>query len=427
MFQQANAYADKHFKRMRLLIFIVLSISYMYAPFSRMAPSIMGPELMVSFSLTSVQFGILGICFMWPYAFGQMPTGVFVDRYGSSKALGILLLLTAFGNILFSVAKNFYILLISRMFVGLSVAGYFLVGTKIISAWYSKNEFTSIYGLFMGLGALGGVISTMPLQIMMNKFGWRVAMFTLGGISIVLALVVFFKVKDVPPQKNVYNKNVFKFEKNEEQLSLKQQLFKVIRLPAIFNCAFVCLSISGSGHSLQSLWNGIYLADVFGFDKNLISIILLCAAVGLVLGAAGTSFLLKFFDKLKLIVCGEGIFLIAWCYMAYNAAVLSTIELMLINFIFGFMQMLVITLCYTLVKEIAPQNLLASAMGLVNTFIWVLGVGCCQQIWGIIIENISRGIKPYNVQAFEMAMWFQLAILAFGFVNALFIAKRASI
>lgn len=426
MRQTVNDYSNKHFKRIRLLIFIVLSISYMYAPFSRMAPGIMGPELMDVFGLTSVQFGLLGLCFMWPYAFGQMPAGIFVDRYGSSKALGTLLLLTALGNILFGLAENFYILLISRMLIGLSVAGYFLVGTKIISAWYSRKEFTSIYGLFMGLGALGGVISTMPLQIMMNNFGWRIAMFVLGGVSIVLAFIVFFKVKDEPPQKIIYNKNTVKVEKNEEELSLKQQLLKVIKLPVIFNCAFVCLSISGSGHSLQSLWNGVYLADVFGFDKNLISVILLCAAVGLVLGAASTSILLKFLSKVKLIVFGEGIFLLAWYYMANNAADLSAIKLMFINFIFGFMQMLVITLCYTLVKEIAPQNLLASAMGLVNTFIWVLGVGCCQQIWGIIIENISEGIKPYSVHAFETAMWFQMAVLAFGFANAFYIAKRLS-
>ena len=420
MRQTVNGY--KHFKRIRLIIFIVLSISYMYAPFSRMAPGIMGPELMEGFGLTSVQFGLLGLCFMWPYAFGQMPTGIFVDRYGSSKALGALLLLTALGNILFGLAENFYVLLISRMLIGLSVAGYFLVGTKIISAWYSKTEFTSIYGLFMGLGALGGVISTMPLQLMMNNFGWRAAMLALGGISILLAVIVVCKVKDKPP---------FEFTGRESKVSakctaknnlpLKEQIAKVIKLPVIFNCAFVCLSISGSGHSLQSLWNGVYLADVFGFDKNLISLILLCAAVGLVLGAACTSVLLKFLTKVTLIATGESIFLLTWFYMAYNAAALNASELMLINFIFGFMQMLVITVCYTLVKEIAPQNLLASAMGLVNTFIWVLGVGCCQQIWGIIIESISGGIKPYNVNAFEAAMWFQLAVLTFGFANALYI------
>ena len=33
MRQTVNDYSNKHFKRIRLLIFIVLSISYMYAPF----------------------------------------------------------------------------------------------------------------------------------------------------------------------------------------------------------------------------------------------------------------------------------------------------------------------------------------------------------------------------------------------------------
>lgn len=54
----------------------------------------------------------------------------------------------------------------------------------------------------MGLGALGGVISTMPLQIMMNNFGWRIAMFVLGGVSIVLAFIVFLKLKMSRHQKS---------------------------------------------------------------------------------------------------------------------------------------------------------------------------------------------------------------------------------
>ena len=168
MRRAAEESAKIQFKRIRLLIFFILSISYMYAPFSRMAPAILGPELMKGFTMNSVQFGL---CFMWPYALGQIPAGVFVDRFGSSKALVCMLLLTAAGNFLFGVAENYYVLLASRIIIGFSVAGYFLVGTKIISAWYKKEEFTPVYGLFMGIGALGGVVSTMPLQVLKTTAG----------------------------------------------------------------------------------------------------------------------------------------------------------------------------------------------------------------------------------------------------------------
>ena len=125
MRRAAEESAKIQFKRIRLLIFFILSISYMYAPFSRMAPAILGPELMKSFTMNSVQFGLMGLCFMWPYALGQIPAGVFVDRFGSSKALGCMLLLTAAGNFLFGMAENYYLLLASRIIIGFSVAGYF--------------------------------------------------------------------------------------------------------------------------------------------------------------------------------------------------------------------------------------------------------------------------------------------------------------
>lgn len=419
----SEEFANRHFKRMRLLIFFILALSYMYAPFSRMAPGIMGPELMRSFAMTPVQFGLLGLCFMWPYALGQMPAGIFVDRCGSSRALGVMLLLTAAGNFLFGMAQNFTVLLISRMLIGLSVAGYFLVGTKIISAWYSRQEFTSVYGLFMGLGALGGVVSTMPLQLMMESFGWRMAMFVLGTLSLVLAVLVFFKVSDRPPGNFAVKENT---APKAAALSIKRQLCGVIKVPLIFNCAFICLSVSSSGHSLQSLWNGIYLADVYGHTPETIGVILLCAAIGLVVGGTGAGFLMERCGKLKIITGGVLAFLLCWLYMAANADSLAVAELMAVNFIFGLMQMLVITVCYTLVKEIAPPELLATSMGLVNTFIWVLGVGLCQQVWGIIIGAVSGGVTPYGAGAFASAMWFQLCVLVFGFANALFVYKKAN-
>ncbi len=423
MQQMPGKLSSRHFKRMRLLIFFILSLSYMYAPFSRMAPGIMGPELMQSFALDSVQFGLLGLCFMWPYAIGQIPAGLFIDSYGSSKALVVMLLLTAGGNFLFGAAQNFFVLSISRIIIGLSVAGYFLVGTKIISAWYEKDEFTKIYGLFMGLGALGGVISTMPLQIMMEIFGWRNAMLVLGCFSLCLAVLVFLKVSDRPQHYKAVEQTIVP---KVPALSISQQLGEVIKIPLIFNCAFICLSISSSGHSLQSLWNGVYLADVYNYGQGTIGAILLCAAIGLVVGGTSTGFFMKYCAKLKIITIGEGIFLLTWLYMVKSAACLSTAELMVINFIFGFMQMLVITTCYTFVKEIAPGNLLATSMGLVNTFIWVLGVGCCQQIWGVIIAFVSDGIKPYGAEAFAAAMWFQFCVLVFGFANACYVYKKAS-
>lgn len=421
MRQVAEVLSDRTFKRMRLLIFFILAASYMYAPFSRMAPGIMGPELMQSFGLGAVQFGLLGLCFMWPYALGQMPAGIFADRCGSSKALCGMLLMTAAGNFLFGAAPDFYALLGGRVLIGLSVAGYFLVGTKIISAWYAKEEFTAIYGIFMGLGALGGVVSTVPLQMMMQAFGWRHAMYILGAFSLLLAAGVFAWVRDNPPQAQAA---AAVRPASGSKVSVSQQLKNVAAVPFVFNCAFICLSVSGSGHSLQSLWNGVYLADVYGFDAATTGIILLCAAIGMVIGGTGAGFCMERFSKTALIAGGEGIFLLSWFYMAANAGSLGSVELMAVNFTLGLMQMLVVTCCYTLVKETAPPALLATSMGLVNTFIWVLGVGLCQQLWGVIIGAVSGGVKPYGAEAFAAAMWFQLCVIVFGFANALYVYKK---
>jgi len=87
--------------------------------------------------------------------------------------------------------------------------------------------------------------------------------------------------------------------------------------------------------------------------------------------------------------------------------------------------MLIITVCYTVVKEISPPAFLATSMGLVNTFIWVLGVGCCQQIWGILINIISNGVTPYCAESFAGAMWFQFCVIIFGFANTLYICKHS--
>ena len=51
MRRAAEESAKIQFKRIRLLIFFILSISYMYAPFSRIAFVILGLELMKRFTI----------------------------------------------------------------------------------------------------------------------------------------------------------------------------------------------------------------------------------------------------------------------------------------------------------------------------------------------------------------------------------------
>lgn len=414
-------------KSVRWPMFVIVCIGYMLAPFHRMAPAIMGPELMKDLNLNAVDFGLLGMTFTWAFAIAQFPMGALLDKLGPRKGMGIMLIFTALGSVMFAFAQNLTMVIVGRAIIGFALAAFLICGAKIVAAWYTSKDYPVMWSFFMALGTVGGIGATTPLQLMMGNYGWRNSFIIIAGASIALAVIGYLLLRNKPADHGLLTPDEIVGEvvvKEEAQpLSFMESVKKLVSMPKIWLSGLLALGINSSSNVLVSLWAGIWLADVYKLPKAEIGDILFWSAIGLVIGCAISGVLCRILKVSGTLVAGTVLTLVTWLYMLLNIHTLTVMELKLSLAFLGILQMCTISANFILIKELVGVSLLGSAMGLMNGFTWIFGTGLFQQIWGIIINRVSKGVRPFPLEAFQSAMEVQVVTIVVSIAIALYFAK----
>jgi predicted MFS family arabinose efflux permease len=76
----------------------------------------------------------------------------------------------------------------------------------ILLSLVSGEQAGYLIGLGSSIGTLGAVMGEGPLSQLIQAFGWRIANFQLGLLGLLLALVLFFVVRNDPPEMRVTTK-----------------------------------------------------------------------------------------------------------------------------------------------------------------------------------------------------------------------------
>ena len=425
----------KKFKTARWVFFVMVSIVYMFATFQRIVPSVMGNAIQADINISATLWGTVGLAFTWTYAFAQGPVGTFLDKYGQRMGLSVILILSAIGCLVFGAAHSSMGIILGRVLVALAISGFMVAGAKTCANWFTTKEYVVVYAIFMGLGNLGSLLATTPMQLLMNFCGWRHAViYFVGGVSLLMAVVVALFLRDTPdkmglqsPEK-ILETGITKSSKVENKAAVVENISagEILRSPIVWICACIALGSSASGQTLQSLWIGIYMHTLMpAVPAITISNVLLCASIGLMLGSISAGFFTNRYTLTRTLIGSNVLFLVFWAFMAFNAGNMTVASLMVTNFFLGFAQMLTVTTNFMLIRELFPKSRLGTALGFTNTFIWVFGAGLCQQLWGFILDVITKG-GAYTIPAFAACFKFQLIyiIVATGAAYAVYRMAR---
>jgi MFS family permease len=131
--------------------------------------------------------------------------GLLVHRYSTRKLiiLGAFLLLLAMCG--FAVGNGTLLLYYAAWCV--FMGGYVFAGPiphqVILTQWFRKKRGLAIGLAYLGIG-LGGAISQKYVALpLIQRFGWRTALFTIGASMLLLAPIVLFVVRDRPSEKGL--------------------------------------------------------------------------------------------------------------------------------------------------------------------------------------------------------------------------------
>ncbi|PKP93331.1 MAG: MFS transporter [Alphaproteobacteria bacterium HGW-Alphaproteobacteria-14] len=233
-------------RSVRVTLWILL-IVYIFNFIDRQIVNILAEPIARDLGLSDTQIGLMtGLAFALFYTVLGIPIARFADRSSTSRpaVIAVSLAIWSAMTALCGLAQNFTQLLLARIGVGVGEAGCTPPAHSLISDIVPPEKRSSalaFYSLGIPIGTLMGMVIG---GILADFAGWREAFLIVGLPGVVLALVVWFVLKD-PRRSDA--QMILRNQNQPAALPLKDALRVVMS-----SRAFVLLLFAGSAASFLS-------------------------------------------------------------------------------------------------------------------------------------------------------------------------------
>lgn len=402
----------------RWIALLVLMLAYLLSVFHRLAVAIMADKLVVDLNLGVVELGVLTAVFFYPYAFMQFPVGILSDRWGTRRLVSVMLLLAALASIVFGLSNNFYLAVVSRFLIGLGVSSAFVPSQRFIASHFPPTAFATLASYFVASGMLGAIGATVPLAYIVNHFGWRSAFLILGIFTGILAIAIWILVPETARRAGKFRSDTDEGQKHENDkhkrpLPWYSVIAKVVLEPKLWPIGIRNFFNYGSNMVLQSVWAGPFLMMIIGLKRETVGYLLMLFPIGQLIMSLFAGYLSgRVFRSRKIPALISGyatvLFWIPFAFFAENLAVIEIGALFLLN---GMLSGLHAGPGIAQVKELFPDNLAGSAMGLANLFT-VSGPAVLPIIISVILSNHALPGQLVSASSFEIGFRYLLGAAA---------------
>lgn len=395
-------------------IFSVLIVTYILVYFHRMAPGVVSEYLMAAFQSTGTELGTLSAIYFFVYACMQIPSGVIADTLGTRSSIIGGNLVAGIGSIVFGLAGSFAVACVGRFLVGLGVSVVFISIMKSNSVWFPARVFGFMSGLTLLIGNLGSVLAAAPLSALLTFFAWRTVFVGIGFLSLTLAVLGFFIVKNRPEDLGFPAPN-HHAETQSGALAGNwlQNLGSVVSVLRLWPGFWVQFGMIGGLYSFMGLWGIPYLRDVHGLDRSSAASHMTTMLLAFAVGALFFGWFSDRIGRRKpiLIGCVLG-YTLSWLILMYVPWSPGVGGLML----FGFMGFAGsgFVLTFAAAKEIIHPNLSGMAVSVVNTGCFI-GTALMQPLFGYIADLTWDGTMVNGLRIYSPADYYHGFILMLVF------------
>jgi sugar phosphate permease len=387
------------------MIVVVLCSAYVVSHFYRSSVGVIGPDLMRGMGLSPEALGTLAGTFFLVFGISQIPVGILLDRFGPRLVNSSLFVVAAIGALIFAAAPDAGTLTLGRAVMGLGCASALIGSLVVYSRWFSPRQFSTLAGLTLGLGGLGGLVATTPLALAAEYFGWRGAFVGAAGVTLLVALMVWLGIRDAPPGQTFHEgghrESLADTLKGVGTVLANRSLYLVMPLNAVAYASVM---------AILALWGAPYLIDVHGLDAVIAADILGAMMIAMMVGSIGYGWLGKRLGNFRpAVLFGAGSVIAIYGALALapklDVAVLA-ILFCLLGLIGGYSVLLL-----SHVRGLFPDRMVGRGLTAANLFNFG-GVGIVQAVSGWIVgiwPAAADGTRP--AEAYQALFWFLVAIV----------------
>ncbi len=240
-----------------LVVFCPFAAGYYLSYFYRYVNAVIASDLVQDFGLAPADLGLLTSAYFLSFAAAQLPLGVALDRFGPRRCTAALFCVAGAGALMFGLAREPAMLTAGRALIGLGVSAGLMGSIKAFTLWFPRERLTALSGWMIGVGSLGTLSATAPVEALLGPFGWRAIFLGLGALSVAAAALIFFVVPErpLPGQGDPWR----------EQAAAIGRIFARLDFWRIAAPLVLC---QATFQALQGLWFAPWLADVHGLARG---------------------------------------------------------------------------------------------------------------------------------------------------------------
>lgn len=382
-------------------IWLLSSLFMFYKYALEVSPSVMTKHLMADFHIDGAQLGNLAACYFYSYMIMQIPAGLLLDKFGPRRTTTIAISLCAVGAAFFGGAKTLFIAEIGRFLMGLGASFAALSCLKLIASWFPAKQFAFMAGLMMTLGMLGAVGGQAPLSAFIEMMGWRNAIYLIALIGFILAALFWLVVRNAPAHHVAYRVT-------PQRISVLASCKEVFRNPqgwwlSLYSgLAFAPISVFGG------LWGVPFLAQYYGLTHTAAANHVSMIFIGFAVGAPIFGWLSDYIGRRKIVMVIGTALAAAFSILVLAMPPMPLIVLSCIMFFFGF-SISSFLLCFTMIREINPPILAATAVGFMNAFDALFGA-VSDPLTGKFLDMGWQGAMEAGARLFPTSVY-RLALM----------------
>jgi MFS family permease len=383
-----------------LVVFCPFAAGYYLSYFYRYVNAVIAKDLVRDFSLAPADLGLLTSAYFLSFALAQLPLGVALDRFGPRRCTATLFCIASAGAVIFGLARDLAMLSSGRALIGLGVSAGLMGSIKAFTLWFPRERLTALSGWMIGIGSLGTLSATAPVEALLGPFGWRALFLGLGALSLLAAMLIFFVV----PERELPGHG----EPWREQFRMVGKIFARVDFWRLAAPLVLC---QATFQALQGLWFAPWLADVHGLGRGAAADYLFASAAAymvasLALGTLSDAAAKRGVSPLRFYQAGMLICAAAFAPLAFGAGGAALLFLVL----FAATSIAAI-IAYTLLTQLVPpaqtgRVTTASNLLLFGTsFAFQWGVGAILGLW-------PSADGRYDPEAYRVAFGLLLAAQA---------------
>jgi sugar phosphate permease len=406
------------------IVFGVAVFAYLVAVMQRSSLGIAGVDATERFDVQAAALSSLTVVQLIVYAGLQIPVGVVLDRHGPRILIASGAFLMIAGQVTIALAPTIGVAVVGRILIGAGDAMTFISVSRLVASWFSGRTLPLLSQTTGTIGALGQVLSAIPLSIVLHQFGWEPAYISAAALSVVAFVLVLLFVSNAP-------QGVVPIDRPGGWPAALRQLRESLARPGTqlgFWSHFVTQS---SGTVLALLWGFPFLSVGLGYGPTTASLLLTLIVVtaviaGPILGILSARHPYRRSNIVLGIVASMGT---AWAAVLFwpGQPPFWLVVLLIVVVAIGGPGSLI---GFDFARTFNPARSLGSASGVVNvggflaSFVMVFLIG-------VVLDAIDRAnggtgvpAELYSLDAFRIAFLVQFPVVGTGVVFLLLARRR---